>query len=180
MVFKATIEEVKAVMERADALAREQEKEQAQQEQTGKPVEEVPVPKQEVSADDVGPSSPPVVIERPEDLMRNRRPMNAVSGDEPVPPARHVQRQQPPPSAKTESPTARASRIAALEADADQVGATVPGQVPSVPMPSPDQIPLLTGSLTPAAGEKTAVVLDQLPGSTSVNKHFVKPPPRRA
>jgi hypothetical protein len=190
-MLKTTAEEAKRAMERMDAIARENAAKaappQPQPVQAPVPVQAqqapAPHPVQQAPAPTTGPDL--------EALMRGRQPMNQMVEDVPQPviispmpryapvPAG---KQSPPPEnvhpslqgaiagpALHGSAAIRGARQAALEADADQVGAleASTGQLP----PKPAEIPILERRQDPIDPKVAAAMIDRKPQG-GLNPHY--------
>lgn len=180
LMLKTTAEEVKRAMEAADALAREEiERQKAKEE---------PIPEP--------PAAPPLVESpTPAELMRRRQPLNTGAVEVPVAPGRQTPNvlpatRQPPqglpdatPAEAIQGPplagqaSTRSAHLAALEAEADMVGALQnqppPGFDPSL---RPQVVPIIERRQEPLNTAEAARIIEQ-PPRVGLNP-FYRPPPR--
>jgi hypothetical protein len=200
---KSTADEIKRAMDKATQLAREEEA--ARKAAAG---EGSPPPAPAASAPPAPPAAPPPAAPvaaapsgpDPNDLMRNRQPMNQAAVDVPQPviispgarqvpvPATRQPQPGPPPPDQVHPPiqgaipgpalhgsaAVRSAKHAALEAEADAAGA-LQGEGGQLP-PKPTDVPIIERKQTPIDPKAAASVIDPKPRG-GINPHF-RPPPR--
>lgn len=180
---KSTAEEIKSAMDKATQLARDEE---AKKRGESPPPQAVAAPHVSAPAAAPGPD--------PQDLLRNRQPMNQGTADVPQPiivspmPRNTVPARQPsaappileqvhppmqgmiPGPALHGSAAVRGARQAALENEADAAGALTAAS----PAPVRPQVPVLERKLAPADPKAAATVIDPKPRG-GINPHFRSP-----
>jgi hypothetical protein len=190
LILKTTAEEARQAMEAADAIERERvdrEKAEAKAAQAAQSVAVSTPPSTEVPS----PETPSA------DIMRNRQPLNTAPVDIQRAPTRQApnvvpasrQAAPPPPQDAVSShaiqgppvvgsAALRAAQMAALETDADQVGALGADPVAGFdPTLRPAQVPMLEHRQQPGDPKAAAQIIDQ-PPRVGLNPHFRSP--RRA
>lgn len=146
---KSTAEEIKAAMEKADKLAREQREQEGAQsppddgEGSGTPPPAAAAPVAPPPPPAAPPPAAPPVAAAPEDLMSRRQPLNRAL---PVDPHQalqarvaQAQAEQPPANATAPAVLTKAAQIAALEADA---GLDAHPELTHLPGPGGVQVPI--------------------------------------
>jgi hypothetical protein len=194
---KSSADEIKRAMETADKIKREAQAQAAPAQptvqQAPQPVAPPPVAQQAPQ-----PVAPPPVVQQaaapgpdPDELMRNRQPMNQVVDDVPQPhivspmPRQNIvpaSRQQPAPPPDVHPPlqgipgpvphgsaAARAAKNAALETGADLSGAI--GAAPQALPPRPAVTPTLEKRLPQIDPKAAMSVMDPKPKG-GINPHF--------
>lgn len=182
LMLKTTAEEAKMAMEAANALAQEQAaREKAEAAEVAQaPVEDpTPAPVQDVMRTRQPLNTAPRDIQRP-DAQPGPNVVPAVRGPAPPPPADAVATHAIQGPAIVGSAAARAAQMAALETDADQVGALV-GELPegafNLATGQMSRVPMLEHKQEQSDPKLAATIIDQ-PPRVGLNPHFR--PPRRA
>lgn len=181
LMLKTTAEEVKRAMEAAGNLAWEEIQKQKAEAAAAQVVETAPPP--------VEAPAPAPLVESPSpaDLMRRRQPLNTGRVEAPPTQAQPVlpasrQPPAPPPEATpvgaiqgpplTGSAATRSAQMAALEAEADMVGALSDGPPEGFdPSLRPQIIPILERRQEPGDPNAAAKIIDQ-PPRVGLNPHY--------
>lgn len=184
LMLKTTADEARRVMEAQDALAREliakeKAEAEAQAQAAAPPVQAAPVqaPARDVMQNRQPLNTMPVEIDRaPERQAPNMIPAVRAQAAQPPPDAVRSDMIQGPPI--TGSAATRAAQMAALETDADGIGALL-NQPPEGFDPSmrPAHVPILEHRQPQSDPKAAASVIDQ-PPRVGLNPHYR--PPRRA
>jgi hypothetical protein len=180
LMLKTTAEEAKLAMEAANTLAQEQ----IARDKAAAAVVESPLPEQAPVPDIMRTRQPlntaPRDIQRP-DAPPPQNVVPAVRGPAPPLPADAVAAHAIQGPAVVGSAAARAAQMAALELDADQVGALVgepqQQQAYNLATGQMSQVPMLEHKQEQSDPKQAATIIDQ-PPRVGLNPHFR--PPRRA